>query len=232
MESMKDFEKELEASYEVMGDGESSTDELLAWQKIGELLESKETLTVEISGVVNKGVIAMVDGIRGFIPASRLSLRRVEDLNEWLGKEIKVRVIKVDKENNSLVLSAREILKEERDQERAENISKIQVGSVLEGTVESLQDYGAFVDLGNGISGLIHISKIAKERIKHPKDKLAEGDKVTVKVISNKDGKIGLSIRDLLEDTEKKEREEVRVKLPKSEPIGTSLGDLLKDIKL
>ena len=124
------------------------------------------------------------------------------------------------------------LLAEERDQERADNIAKIEVGSVVEGTVESLQDYGAFVDLGNGVSGLIHISKIARERIRHPKEKLAEGDKVTVKVISNKDGKIGLSIRDLLEDNEKKEREEVRVKLPKSEPIGTSLGDLLKNIQL
>jgi small subunit ribosomal protein S1 len=232
MESMKDYEKELEESYKFMGDGENSTDELMAWQKLGEMMENKSILTVEISGIVNKGVIAMVEGIRGFIPASRLALHRVEDLNEWLGREVRVRVIKVDPENKNLLLSAREILKEERDQKRAETISGIQVGSVLEGTVESLQDYGAFGDIGDGISGLVHISRIAKERIKHPKERLSKGEKVRVKVISNKDGKIGLSIRDLLEDAEKKEEEEIRVKLPKAEPISTSLGDLLKNIKL
>ena len=84
-ETMKDFEKELEESYKVMGDGEKDTDTLLAWEKIKELYENQEILNVEISGIVNKGVIALVEGVRGFIPASRLSLDRIDDLNPWLG---------------------------------------------------------------------------------------------------------------------------------------------------
>lgn len=228
-ETMKDFEKELEESYKVMGDGEKDTDTLLAWEKIKELYESQENLTVTISGIVNKGVIALVEGIRGFIPASRLSLQRVEDLNAWLGKEIQVRIITADPEADKLVLSAREILKEARAEEKRLKISEIKEGSVLTGKVETIQNYGAFVDLGDGISGLVHISQISLERIKHPSVVLKEGQEVQVKVIGKKDGKISLSMKALL--AEKKEEEEVKVELPKSETIGTSMGDLLKNLK-
>ncbi len=228
--NMQDMEKELEESYKMMGDGEHDTDTLLAWAKIKEMFEAKETLTVEISGIVNKGAIALVEGIRGFIPVSRLSLERVDDLNEWLGKEIRVRIITADMESDKLVLSAREILKEERAEQKKLKMSSIQVGSVFTGTVESIQDYGAFVDLGDGISGLVHISQISTERIKHPSAVLKEGQQVQVKVIGKQDGKLKLSIRALLE--EKKKEEEVKVELPKSESIGTSMGDLLKDLKL
>lgn len=228
-ETMKDFEKELEESYKVMGDGEKDTDTLLAWEKIKELYESQETLTVTISGIVNKGVIALVEGIRGFIPASRLSLRRVDDLNSWLGKEIQVRIITADPEADKLVLSAREILKEARDEEKRLKISEIKEGTVLTGKVESIQNYGAFVDLGDGISGLVHISQISLERIKHPSVVLKEGQEVQVKVIGKKDGKISLSMKALL--AEKKEEEEIKVEIPKSESIGTSMGDLLKNLK-
>ncbi len=228
--NMQDMEKELEESYKMMGDGEHDTDTLLAWAKIKEMFEAKETLTVEISGIVNKGAIALVEGIRGFIPVSRLSLERVDDLNEWLGKEIRVRIITADMESDKLVLSAREILKEERAEQKKLKMSAIQLGSVFTGTVESIQDYGAFVDLGDGISGLVHISQISTERIKHPSAVLKEGQQVQVKVIGKQDGKLKLSIRALLE--EKKKEEEVKVELPKSESIGTSMGDLLKDLKL
>ena len=230
MESMKDYEKELEESYKMMGDGETSTDQLLAWQKAGEYLESKEILELEVSGIVKGGVIVQVEGLRGFIPASKLSLKRIDELNDWLGKTVRVRVITADRENNKLVLSAREILKEERDAERAAKRDAIQVGAVIEGTVETLKEYGAFVDLGDGVSGLVHVSQISTERIKHPGDVLKEGQKVTVKVIGKKDGKISLSIRALSD--EKKKREEERVVLPKSEEIGTSLGDILKGLDL
>lgn len=229
---MKDFEQELEKSYEVMGDGEKDTDTLLAWEKIKELYEAKEILTLEVSGIVNKGVIVLVEGIRGFVPASRLSLQRVEDLNEWLGKEIRVRIITADMEADKLVLSAREILKEERAEAKRLKVSEIKDGSVLTGKVESLQDYGAFVDLGDGISGLVHISQISFERIKHPSVVLEVGQEVQVKVLGKKDGKISLSMKALMEDQRKKEEEEMKVELPKSEEIGTSMGDLLKNLKL
>ncbi len=228
-ESMKDMEQELEASYKMMGDGEHDTDTLLAWSKIMELYETKANLTVEISGIVNKGVIAEVEGIRGFIPASRLSLRHVDDLNEWLGKEIQVRIITADQSADKLVLSAREILKEERDQAKQMKISSVEVGSIFDGKVDSIQDYGVFVDLGDGVSGLVHVSQIALERVKHPADVLKVGQEVRVKVIGKQNGKLKLSIKALLE--QKKQDEEVRVKIPKAESIGTSMGDLLKNFK-
>ncbi len=228
-ESMQDMGKALEASYEMMGDGEHDTDTLIAWAKIKELYAAKTTLTVEITGVVNKGVITQVEGIRAFIPGSRLSLQRVEDLNDWLGKEIQVRIITADQDNDKLVLSAREILKENRDNAKKMRLSAIEVGSVFDGKVDSIQDYGVFVDLGNGVSGLVHVSQISQERVKHPGDVLAVGDEVKVKVIGKQDGKLKLSIKALLE--QKKQEEEERVVIPKAESIGTSMGDLLKNLK-
>ena len=229
-ESMDDLAKELEESYKVMGDGEYDTDTLLAWQKIKEYLDTKEILSVEITGIVNKGVIALVEGIRGFIPVSRLDIKHVEDTNPWLGKTVRVRVIQADMENNKLVLSAREVLKEEAREEKKLKISNIKVGEVLEGTVESLQDYGAFIAFGDGITGLCHISQISLEKIKHPKVALEEGQKVTVKVIKNQDGKVGLSIKALLEAQVQEEEEDFEI--PESEEIGTSLGALFKNLKL
>ena len=201
-ESMKDFEKELEESYKVMGDGEKDTDTLLAWEKIKELYAEQATLDVTVSGIVNKGVIALVEGIRGFIPASRLSLSHVDDLNPWLGRELKVRIITADAENDKLVLSAREILKEQRDAEKKLKVAEIKEGEVLIGKVETIKDYGAFVDLGDGVSGLVHISQISLDRIKHPSVVLKEGQEVQVKVIGNKDGKISLSMKALLQEKE------------------------------
>ena len=156
----------------------------------------------------------------------------MEDTNPWLGKEVRVRVIEANMEKGKLVLSAREILKEEAAAEKKRKIADVQVGQVLEGTVESMQSYGAFIDLGEGISGLLHVSQISDKRIKHPADVLQEGQKVTVKVIKNQDGKIGLSMKALIEEKQKQEEEEIRENIPKSEEIGTSLGDLLKNLKL
>ena len=227
--TMQDMEKELEESYKMMGDGEHDTDTLLAWKKIQELYEAKADLTVEITGIVNKGAIALVEGIRGFIPVSRLSLERVEDLNEWLGREVRVRIITADQERDKLVLSAREILREEKAAAKQLKISSIQVGSVFTGKVDSIQPYGAFVDLGDGVSGLVHISQISTERIKHPSVVLQEGQEVQVKVIGKQDGKLKLSMKALME--EKKKEEEEKVVIPKAESIGTSMGDLLKNLK-
>ncbi|MEE0781933.1 MAG: S1 RNA-binding domain-containing protein, partial [Sellimonas sp.] len=154
-----------------------------------------------------------------------------EDLESYLLKEITVRVIEADPEEHRLILSAREILKEEEARERAERISKIQVGSVMEGTVESIQSYGAFVRFDDGLSGLVHVSQICEKRIKTPADVLKTGDRVNVKVIGIKDGKLSLSIKALSEEKEE-ETEELHVELPKSEEIGTNLGDLFKNIKL
>ena len=172
----------------------------------------------------------MVEGLRGFIPASKLSLSYIEDLETYLLKDIEVRVIDVNQAENRLVLSAREILKEKAKKEMEEKIANVKVGTVMEGKVESLQNYGAFVRLEDGLSGLVHVSQISQKRVKSPKDVLNVGDEVKVKVIGIKDGKISLSMK-ALEEVVRDEPEE-KVVIPKSESIGTSLGDLFKNIKL
>ena len=140
-----------------------------------------------------------------------------------------MKVIDVDQANNRLVLSAREILKEKEKKAMEEKIANVKVGSVVTGKVESLQNYGAFVRLEDGLSGLVHVSQISQKRVKSPKDVLNEGDEVTVKIIGVKDGKISLSMKAL---EEVQEEPEEKVVIPKSENIGTSLGDLFKNIKL
>ena len=171
----------------------------------------------------------MVEGLRGFIPASRLSLSYIDDLESYLLKDIEVQVIDVDQAENKLVLSARELLKEKERKAKEEKISNLQVGSVMTGTVDSLQTYGAFIQLEDGLSGLVHISQISQKRIKSPKDVLNVGDEVQVKVIGIKDGKISLSMK-ALEEVEEEPVE--KVEIPKAEEIGTSLGSLFKNIKL
>ena len=204
---------------------------VLAWDRLNQLMEDKTNLKVKIGGIVKGGAVAYVEGIRGFIPASKLSLNYVEDLEDWLNKEIEVRVITADAEEKRLVLSAREILREKAEEERKAKISNLEIGLVTEGVVESLMPYGAFINLGNGLSGLVHISKISQQRIKHPGAVLKEGQTVKVKVIGIKDGKISLSMK-ALEDVAAVEIEEETYSLPKAEDATTSLASLFKNIKL
>lgn len=204
---------------------------ILAWEKIKSLMEDKTRLNVKIQGVVNAGVIAYVEGIRGFIPASQLSLEYVENLEEWLSKEIQVQVITVDEGSQKLILSSKEILKEEAENERKKKMSNLEVGLVVEGVVETIKPYGAFVRLENGLTGLVHVSQVCAKRIKTPAEILKEGQTVTVKVIDMKDGKLSLSMK-ALQDVTATEIEEEVFELEEVEEIGTSLGDLFKNIKL
>lgn len=206
--------------------------DVLAWDKLKELKASGEVLDVVVKGVVNGGAVAYVEGVRGFIPASKLALNYVEDTNEYLNRHIQVQVIDVNKEDKKLILSAKEILREKAEEERKNKISNIQPGFVTEGIVESLQPYGAFVDLGNGVSGLVHISQICEKRIRKPSEVLAVGDKVKVKVTAVKDGKLSLSIKEAI-DMMAKEVEEEKIEIPQSgEEATTSLGSLFANIKL
>ena len=222
-------EELLQEETQTMADLEDHFDDANPWIVVTSYMENNTILPVKIEGIVNGGAIAMVEGIRGFIPASRLSLSYIEDLESYLLKDIEVRVIDVDQAQNRLVLSAREILREKEKKAREEKIASVKVGSVLTGTVETLQNYGAFVRLDDGLSGLVHVSQISQKRVKSPKDVLKEGDEVTVKVIGVKDGKISLSMKAL---EEVQEEPEEKVVIPKAENIGTSLGDLFKGIKL
>lgn len=216
---------------ESMADYEDHFDDANPWNRVHSYMDNGTNLSIKIEGIVNGGAIAMVEGLRGFIPASRLSLSYIENLEDYLLQELEVRVIDVDPAENRLVLSAREILKEQAKKALEEKIANVQVGSVLEGTVETLQNYGAFVRLENGLSGLVHISQISQKRVKSPKDVLNVGDDVKVKVIGVKDGKISLSMK-ALEDIAATEIEEEVFEMPETEAATTSLGALFKNIKL
>ncbi len=230
----------IEASVVKMDDGQGNillskkeANAELAWDVLNKYLEEKTALTVKVNGVVNAGVIAYVEGIRGFIPASHLALSYVEDLNTYQGKELTVRVITVDKEKKKLVLSAKEILREQEKEAHDHKIAMLVPGTVMEGTVESLQPYGAFVDLKDGLSGLVHISQISQRRIKKPSEVLNVGDKVKVKILNTDNGKISLSIKAATEEKEVEETERVdTAKYSSKESFGTSLGDIFAKLNL
>ena len=217
---------------ETMADYEEHFDDANPWNRVAKYMEQGTVLPVKVEGIVNGGAIAMVEGIRGFIPASKLSLSYIEDLEDYLLKDIEVQVIDVDQANNRLVLSARELLKEKERKEKEKLLESVKIDSVLTGTVESLQTYGAFIRLENGLSGLVHVSQICEKRIKTPADVLKTGEEIQVKVIGIKDGKISLSMKALEEDKEKAEEKAEKVVIPKAEDIGTNLGDLFKNIQL
>ena len=155
----------------------------LAWDKVRAYLEEGTILSVKIGGIVNKGVITYVEGLRGFIPASHLDIGYVEDTNTFLGKETEAKVITVDPKKNRLVLSVKEALFQRRDEAKAAKIEAINVGDIVTGTVETLQPYGAFIGIGDGISGLCHISQIAHKRIEAPGEVLKVGQEVKAKII-------------------------------------------------
>lgn len=216
---------------ETMADFEDQLDVANPWNIVTRYMNERTVLQVKVDGVVNGGVIANIEGLRGFIPASKLSLSYIENLESYLLQDIEVRVIDVNQAENRLILSAREILKEKQKAEMEAKLQQVKVGSVMTGKVETIQSYGAFVRMEDGLSGLVHVSQISKNRIKTPSDVLKEGDEVKVKIIGVKDGKISLSMKALIEEPAEEVVEE-KVELPQSESIGTSLGDLFKDLKL
>ena len=229
----------IEASVVKMDDGQGNillskreANAVIAWDVLTGYMEEKKDLTVKVSEVVNAGVVAYLEGIRGFIPASQLDISYVENLEEYQGKVLEVRVITVDEEKKKLVLSAKEILREKAKEEHDHKVAMIVPGTVLEGTVESLQTYGAFVDLKDGLSGLVHISQISQRRIKKPSEVLKVGDKVKVKVLNTNNGKISLSMK-AVEEQQAEEMENVDVKqYGSSESLGTSLGELFAKLNL
>lgn len=230
----------IEATVVRMDDGQGNillskkeANEVLSWDVLEQMKEEKTDVTVKVSEAVNGGAVAYVEGIRGFIPASQLDLNYVEDPSAYVGKTLKVRVTTVDQEKEKLVLSAKEILKEQQKEEHDHKVAMIVPGTILEGTVESLQTYGAFIDLKDGLSGLVHISQICQKRIKKPSEVLKVGDKVKVKVLNTNDGKISLSIKAVAEEQEASEVEDFdTASFSSNESVGTSLGDLFTKLKL
>src|SRR5690606_1007782 len=152
---------------------------------------------VKIGQAVNGGLITYLYGIRAFIPASQLSLSYVKDLESWVGKELDAIIITASKENRKLVLSAKEVEIDKANKEKALKISKLTRGLVTTGLGEKIVPYGAFVNISDGLSGLVNISQICEKKIKSPNEVIKEGNNVTVKIIDIKDGKISLSMKEV-----------------------------------
>lgn len=171
-----------------------------AWNAVEEKFNSGETVEGEVIEVVKGGLILDI-GLRGFLPASLVDLRRVKDLNAYLGTRIEARVIEMDRNRNNVVLSRRVVLEEARKAERQEILSKLKVGMRLQGTVSSIVDFGAFVDLG-GIDGLVHISELSWNHVNHPSEVVKVGQEVEVQVLDvdlNRE-RISLGLKQTTED--------------------------------
>lgn len=229
---------EIEATVIRKDDGQGNMElsrkeanDTLAWDKLAEMLEAGTVVTVKVKESVPSGVVAYLEGIRAFIPASQLALDYVEDTDAWIGKTVEVKVITVDAENQKLVLSGKAVAREVAVEERNHKISMIVPGSVMEGTVESLMPYGAFISLGDGLSGLVHVSQICERRIKKPSEVLKEGQKVKVKVLNTNDNKISLSMKALEEEMVDTEPVEEIETYTSNESVGTGLGALLSGLK-
>lgn len=229
---------EIEATVIRCDDGQGNIElskkeanDILAWEKLQQMLENGTVVKVRIKESVPSGVVTYLEGIRAFIPASQLALDYVEETEAWVGKEVEAKVITVDKEREKLVLSAKAVAKEAAIEERNHKISMIVPGTIMEGTVESLMPYGAFINLGNGLSGLVHISQICERRIKKPSEVLKEGQKVKAKVLNTNDNKISLSMKALEEEMVDTEPVEEIEAYTNSESVGSSLGDLLSKFK-
>ncbi|MBS5934316.1 MAG: S1 RNA-binding domain-containing protein [Clostridiales bacterium] len=207
--------------------------DILAWDTLKEAMEAKKRYTVKVASSVNGGVITYIEGIRAFIPVSQLATHYVEDVEAYVGQTLTVVIITVDEDNQKLVLSAREVLREEESLAKTNKISHLQIGLVTSGVIEKIAPYGAFVNIGDGLSGLVHISQICGRRIKSPNEVVKEGQEVTVKIIDVKDGKVSLSMKAVEEDAEiVDDVEEVSFEYSSGEEAGTGLGSLLANLKL
>lgn len=229
---------EVEATVVKRDDGQGNillsrkeANDILAWDKLQEMLEAETVVKVRIKESVPSGVVAYLEGIRAFIPASQLALEYVEDTDSYIGKEVEAKVITADASKEKLVLSAKAVAKDAQIEERNHKISMIVPGTVVEGVVESLTAYGAFINIGNGLSGLVHISQISEKRIKKPSEVLKEGQQVKAKVLNTNDHKISLSMKALEEEMVDTEPVEELELYTSNENVGSSLGDLLSKFK-
>ncbi|MBR3226039.1 MAG: 30S ribosomal protein S1 [Atopobiaceae bacterium] len=171
-----------------------------AWNRVEERFRSGENVEGEVIEVVKGGLILDI-GLRGFLPASLVDLRRVKDLTAYMGTHIEARVIEMDRNRNNVVLSRRVVLEEARKAERQDIIQRLKEGMQLDGTVSSIVDFGAFVDLG-GIDGLVHISELSWNHVNNPSEVVKVGQRVRVQVleVDNERERISLGLKQTTED--------------------------------
>lgn len=209
------------------------------WEALRAAMEKHRIYEVRVKETVPSGVVAYVEGLRGFIPASKLALNYVEEdeLENFVGKKLRVQVITAEEEANKLVLSAKDVAKEEAAKAQQAKLNALQKGYVTEGTVTRIESYGCFVEFGEGLTGLVHISQICNRFLKSPKEVVKLGMKVKVKVLDVEEGKIRLSMKAAEELSPEVsadaagESEEVSLEY-RDEEATTSLAGLLKGIRL
>ncbi len=210
------------------------------WENLRQAMQEHRQYEVRVKENVPSGVVVYAEGIRGFIPASKLALKYVEEseLADYPGKLLRVYPITVEEEENRLVFSAKDVLLEEAAKEHEKKLSALQKGFVTEGTVSRIESYGCFVDIGDDLTGLVHISEITNKFIHSPKEVVKLGMKVKVKVLSVEDGRIRLSMKKAEENVEQisveasDEAKEPELEYHDPEEATTSLGALLKGFDL
>ena len=176
-------------------------DRMVAWKEMEAVQERGETVEAQVNQVVKGGLVASVNGLRGFIPASQMELHFVKDLSVYVGQTVEAEIIEIDVHKQRLVLSRRNLLEKERSEKEGEIFSTLEAGQTVRGTVKRLVDYGAFIDIG-GVDGLAHISDLAWHRVKHPSDVLEVGQEldVFVKSVDVDAKRISLSVKDTMRD--------------------------------
>jgi small subunit ribosomal protein S1 len=169
-----------------------------SWAALEEKFQSGQVFEAEIKDVVKGGLVVDL-GVRGFVPASLVETFYVEDFSEYKNKTMTFKIVELEKEKNRLILSHRAVVEEEKEKQKGQILDSIEAGQVLEGTVQRITDFGAFVDIG-GIDGLVHISQLSYEHVDKPSDVVEEGQKVQVKVLSidRNNERISLSIKETL----------------------------------
>ncbi len=175
-------------------------DQERAWNLLQHIYEEKKPVEVEIIEQVRGGLVANL-GVRAFLPASQVDVRRISDLTPYVGQRAKVRIIELNRRRNRIIISRRSIIEDEVSEKKADTLQKLEPGLVLEGEVVKIADFGVFVNLG-GVDGLVHRSEVSYQRFGHPKEVLKVGDKVKVEVLDMdlENERINLSMKKLMSD--------------------------------
>lgn len=153
-----------------------------AWEDLQQKFENNEAFDTVVKEIVKGGLVVDV-GLRGFIPASLVETYYVEDFSDYKGKTLTVKIIDLDKEQNRIILSHRAVVEEEQEKKKQELLQSLKAGEVVDGTVQRITDFGAFVDIG-GVDGLVHISEVAHTHVDKVSDVLSEGDQIKVEILS------------------------------------------------
>jgi len=172
-----------------------------AWQFLKEAFKSESIITAQVVEEVKGGLLVNIKGLKGFVPASHVAIHYVPDLSIYIGKEMRLKVIELDRRKNRIILSQKVVLEEEQEKKRQETWEKIEEGQIVRGVVNRITDFGVFVDIG-GVDGLAHISELSWGRVEHPSEVVKEGEEIEVKVlkVDRKRERISLGLKQVLPD--------------------------------